>query len=125
MMSSDKEPKDSLIDEMMEKYSCIFYPMCFKARELLYCPKKAGKQECEDYRPRPASEPAPEPAPECKYPYCTNAAMCDKLIERERAEAARTALSGFAEWSKSPVVKKQLEIYLETLRESAQPKESQ
>jgi hypothetical protein len=41
---------NSLVDEMMQDYDCIFYPMCHKARVLLYCPKKAGKTECEDYR---------------------------------------------------------------------------
>jgi len=51
------QPQQNIIDKMMQEYDCIFYPMCVKARELLYCPKKVGKSDCEDYRSRPAPSP--------------------------------------------------------------------
>jgi hypothetical protein len=47
---TEKQQQPNIVDEMMKEYSCIFYPMCCKARELLYCPQKVGKSKCEDYR---------------------------------------------------------------------------
>jgi len=47
---TEKQQQPNIIDEMMKEYSCIFYPMCCKARELLYCPQKVGKSKCDDYR---------------------------------------------------------------------------
>ena len=47
---TEKQQQPNIIDEMMKEYSCIFYPMCYKARELLYCPQKVGKSKCDDYR---------------------------------------------------------------------------
>ena len=37
--------------EPQKEFDCIYYPMCHKAYELLYCPKKARGDVCEDYRP--------------------------------------------------------------------------
>ena len=46
----EKQQQPNIVDEMMKEYLCIFYPMCCKARELLYCPQKVGKSKCDDYR---------------------------------------------------------------------------
>jgi hypothetical protein len=47
---TEKRQQQNIVDEMMKEYSCIFYPLCHKARELLYCPQKVGKSKCDDYR---------------------------------------------------------------------------
>lgn len=53
-MTPQPKQQEDIIDKMMQEYDCIFYPMCYRARALLYCPKKAGLEECEDYRSSPA-----------------------------------------------------------------------
>ena len=47
LLSQQQEPAP-------EEFDCIHYPICHKGWELLYCPKKAKGEDCQDYKSRVA-----------------------------------------------------------------------
>lgn len=42
---------------MTDKFDCRYYPRCNIAMDLLYCPKKTGNRDCEEYVSIPERDP--------------------------------------------------------------------